>query len=143
MTSPLIHALPDLRTLLTEAKTIAVVGLSEKPDRDSHSISAYLQDHGYRIVGVHPTAKSILGEPCHASLTAIPEDVRRQIDLVAIFRRAEDAPGVIEEAARLGLKTVWLPPGSSSPAAIDQAVTSGTRVVADLCLRVVHGAAMR
>ncbi len=143
MTAKTLETTAELKQLLTETKAIAVVGLSEKPERDSHSISAYLQAHGYKIVGVNPTAKSILGEPCYPSLSLIPEDVRRTIRFVAIFRRAEDAPAIIDEAAKLGFRTVWLPPGSSSQAALDAAEKQGSSVVAEKCLRVVHSAVLR
>lgn len=130
----------ELKALLESVKTIAVVGLSDKPERDSHSIAAYLQANGYRLIGVNPTAKRILDSPVYPSLAAIPEPERRQIDLVAIFRKAEDAPQVIAEAAQLGLKRVWLPSGSSSPEALDVAAGHDMSVVADKCLRVVHAA---
>jgi predicted CoA-binding protein len=126
----------EIRKLLETTRTIAVVGLSEKPERDSHSISAYFQARGYRIIGIHPRATSLLGEPAYASLSAVPEDERRKVDLVAIYRNPADVPGVIAEAARLGLKRVWLPPGASSDAALDEAARHGVEVVADVCMRV-------
>ncbi len=142
MKATILESFGDLRALLASTKTIAVVGLSEKPDRDSHSISLYLQESGYRIVGVNPTAKTILGEPCYPSLSAIPDGVSQAIDLVAVFRRAEDSPGVLEEAAQLGLKRIWLPLGASSQSALDVAAKHGFTLVADKCLRVVHSAVM-
>jgi predicted CoA-binding protein len=140
MKTNLVESREDLKALFGRTKTIAVVGLSEKPERDSHSISAYLQEQGFKIVGVNPTAKTILGEPTYASLTAIPEPVRRTIDLVVVFRKAEDAPAVLAEAAALGLRSAWLPPGSSSAAALQVAGELGLTLVADKCLRVVHSA---
>lgn len=140
MKANILEAFEDLKKLLDETRTIAVVGLSEKPDRDSNSISAYLQQQGYKIVGVNPTARTILGAPCYPSLSAIPDDVRRSIDLVAIFRKAEDSPAVLEEAAKLGLRRVWLPPGASSGPALGIAAEHGLTLVADKCLRVVHSA---
>ncbi|MBI4601672.1 MAG: CoA-binding protein [Planctomycetes bacterium] len=128
----------EIRRLLETAKTLAVVGLSERPERDSHSIAAYLQGHGYRIVGVHPTASRILGSPVYPSLSAIPEEERREVSLVVVFRKAEDAPAVIEEAAGLGLKAVWLPPGAASEAGVRAALERGMSVVAGACLRVAH-----
>ncbi len=138
MTARTLETSADLKQLLTEAKSIAIVGLSEKPERDSHSISKYLQAHGYKIVGVNPAARSILGEPCYPSLSAIPEDVLRTIRFVAVFRRAEDVPAIIEEVKKLGLRTIWLPPGSSSEAALAAAAHHNAEVVSDKCLRVVH-----
>src|SRR2546428_4131139 len=136
--SNVVETLEGLKALLDETRTIAVVGLSEKEERDSHSISRYLKEQGYRIVGINPTASRIFGEPCFPSLSGIPEDVRRQVDLVAIFRRPDDVPGILEEASRLGLKRAWLPTGASSPKALEVAQGLGLTVVADKCLRVVH-----
>jgi hypothetical protein len=133
-----VESLEDLKALLDRTKTIAVVGLSEKPERDSHSISRYLKEQGYRIIGINPVASTILGEPSYPSLSAIPEDLRRQVDLVAVFRKAGDVPAILEEASRLGLKRAWLPAGASSPSALQSALGLGLTVVADKCLRVVH-----
>ncbi|HVR75619.1 MAG TPA: CoA-binding protein [Planctomycetota bacterium] len=138
-----LSKLQDLMTLLDEVKTIAVVGLSEKPERDSHSVCAYLQRQGYRIVGVNPAATEILGEPCFPSLSAIPEELRREIDMVAVFRRPEDAIAVLDETASLGIRKAWLVPGASSAEAIEAAAGHGLTIVADRCLRTVHAAARR
>jgi hypothetical protein len=128
----------ELRSLLDDTRTIAVVGLSDKPERDSHSIAAYMQAHGYEIVGVHPTAQRILGAPVYSSLGAIPPAERSRIGLVVIFRKAEDVPGVLDEAAQAGFRRVWLPPGAASPAAAAKAASLGLTLVADKCLRTVH-----
>jgi predicted CoA-binding protein len=138
MAGKALESLEDLKTLLDGAKTIAVVGLSDKPDRESHAIAAYLQRNGYRIVGVNPTAARILGEPCYPSLAAIPEDTRKRIDLVAVFRRPEDAVKVAEEAAGLGLERVWFVPGSFSREALAAADRHGLTFVAERCIRTAH-----
>lgn len=134
----IIESPPDLKKLLEGTRAIAVVGISDKPERDSHSISAYLKDHGYTIIGINPTLKTVLGEPCYPSLAEVPEVVRKQIGFVAIFRKPGDAPAIIEEAARLGLKTAWLVPGSGSPEALDAAGRVGVKLVVERCLRVAH-----
>jgi predicted CoA-binding protein len=133
-----IDSLEDVKALLDGSKTIAVVGLSDKPDRESHEISAYLQRSGYRIVGVNPAAAEVLGEPCHPSLAAIPEDVRKEVDLVAIFRRPQDAAKVADEAAALGMKRIWFVPGSFSREALDVAERRGLTFVAEKCIRTAH-----
>lgn len=138
-----LSKLQDLKTLLDEVETIAVVGLSEKPERDSHSVSAYLQREGYRIVGVNPAVTEILGEPCFPSLSAIPEGLRREVDMVAVFRRPESAIAVLDEAASLGIRKAWLVPGAASRAAIETAAVHGLTIVADMCLRTVHAATRR
>jgi predicted CoA-binding protein len=142
MTAPprgrLLDTAEEIRELFAETRTIAVAGLSEKPDRDSHAIAAYLQRQGLRIIGVNPKATNILGEPCYPSLSAIPEGERRQIDLVAIFRRPDDVPGVIAEAARLGLKRAWLVPGAESREGLEACAAQGLDCVAGHCLRTAH-----
>src|ERR1051326_2804371 len=92
--------LEELRQILASTKTIAVVGLSDKPDRPSHSIPAYLQQQGYRIIPVNPKLTEALGEKAYASLRDIPEPV----DVVEIFRRAEDVSPIVEDAIAIGAK---------------------------------------
>jgi len=130
-----LDSIEDLRTLLDGSRTIAVVGLSDQPDRESYQISSYLQARGYRIIGVNPSAVRILGEPCYPSLEAIPGETRSEIDFVAIFRKPEAAAQVAEEASRLGFATVWLVPGSFSRQVEDVASASGLAYVPGVCLR--------
>jgi hypothetical protein len=140
LTDPIaIDGLDALAALLSEAKTLAVVGLSDDPSRDSHSVTAYLQRSGYRILGVNPAHGEVLGEPCYPSLSDIPEGIRATIDLVVVFRRPAAVPPIIEEAARLGLRRVWLQIGVSSPIALETASRLGVGVVPNKCIRVVHG----
>lgn len=134
-----IEKLEDLQALLEEVHTIAVVGLSPDPARDSYTIAAYLQGSGFRILGVNPGVQSVLGEPCYPSLSGIPTRLRQEIDLVAVFRRRDAVPSILEECAGLGLRTVWLQIGVSSPAALEVANRLGLTLVANKCLRVVHG----
>ena len=133
-----IESFADVKALLDDVKTIAVVGLSDKPDRESHTITSYLQRSGYKIIGVNPIAAQILGEPCYPSLATIPEDARKRIDLVAIFRRPEDAAKIAEEAAGLGLQRVWFVPGSFSREVLEAAERHGLTFVAERCLRTSH-----
>jgi predicted CoA-binding protein len=130
-----IDSLEGLRKLLDASRTIAVVGLSDQPDRESHQISAYLQARGYRIIGVNPSAAMILGEPCYPSLEAIPGEIREEIDFVAIFRKPDAAAGIAEEASRLGFDTVWLVPGSFSREVEEVARARGLAYVPGVCLR--------
>src|SRR5512144_21365 len=91
-----------LRQILADNKTIAVVGLSPRPDRPSHTNAAYLQAQGYRVIPVNPNLTEVLGEKVYASLRDIPEPV----DIVGIFRRSEDVPPVVEDAIAIGAKVV-------------------------------------
>jgi len=123
-----------LRQILVNNKTIAVVGLSHRTDRPSYSNSAYLQGQGYRIIPVNPNLTEALGERVYASLLDIPEPV----DIVNIFRRAEDVPPVVEHAIAIGAKVVWMQLGIANHPAATQARAAGLQVVMDTCLGATH-----
>ena len=127
---------PDIRFCLTQCRTIAVVGLSPKPHRDSHRIAQYMQAHGYRIVGVNPATKEVLGEPCYPSLSEAAAHER--IDLVNCFRNAEDIPPIAAEAIAIGAKGLWLQIGVAHEDAATKAQAAGLAVVQDRCLMVEH-----
>ena len=123
----------ELRTLLGQARTIAVVGLSSKPGRPSLDVAAYLQRRGYRIVPVNPREAEVLGEPAYASLADIPADV--QVDVVDVFRRAEDTPDVAREAVAVGAKVLWLQDGIVNDEAYRIAREAGLEVIMGVCIR--------
>jgi uncharacterized protein len=123
----------ELRALLGEAHTIAVVGLSSNPDRPSNSVAGYLQDHGYRIVPVNPGETEILGERAYGSLTDIPGDVR--IDVVDVFRRAEHTPDVARDAVAIGAHVLWLQQGIFNEEAYRIASEAGLEVIMGVCIR--------
>jgi predicted CoA-binding protein len=121
--------------ILAEAKTIAIVGASPKPDRPSHGVMRYLLAHGYRVIPVRPRdCDEVLGIPCVASLGEIDEP----IDLVDVFRRVDACPGVAEEAAAVGAKALWLQLGLASPEARRIAEDAGMDYVEDECTAIVH-----
>lgn len=132
----------QLITHLRLARTIAVVGLSPKPSRPSHRVAAYLQKVGYRIIPVRPAVESILGEPCFASLQNIPKDII--IDVVDVFRRAEETPAIANDAAEIltrgkqASRLFWLQSGIVNNAAMRIAQNSGIVAVQDLCLMIEH-----
>ena len=128
----------SLARILADTATIAVVGLSSKPDRPSYEVAAYLQRQGYRIVPVNPRETEVLGETAYASLDDVPADVR--IDLVDVFRRAEDTPAVAEEAVRRGARFLWLQLGIENDEARRIAEDAGIDVVMDRCIMVDHRA---
>ncbi|HET6776381.1 MAG TPA: CoA-binding protein [Actinomycetota bacterium] len=132
-TSPYAPSDTTLRSILDEARTIAVVGLSSKPDRDSHGVSRYLQRGGYRVVPVNPNETEVLGEKAYASLLDVPTDVA--IDIVDVFRRAEETPSVAEQAVRAGAKVLWLQEGIVNDEARRIAEDAGLTVVMGLCIR--------
>jgi uncharacterized protein len=124
----------QLRRILANSKTIAVVGLSRRPDRPSYTNSAYLQRQGYRIIPVNPNLSEALGQKAYASLREVPVPV----DIVDIFRRAEDVPPVVEDAIAIGAKVVWMQLGIVNDAAAAQAESAGLQVVMDTCLGATH-----
>jgi len=122
-----------LRSILDQAGTIAVVGLSSKPERDSYGVSRYLQRRGYRVVPVNPNESEVLGETAYPSLLDVPTDVA--IDIVDVFRRADETPSVAEQAVRAGAKVLWLQEGIVNHEARRIAENGGLTVVMGLCIR--------
>jgi predicted CoA-binding protein len=120
--------------ILRGAKTIAVVGLSSNPMRASHGVAEYLKAAGYRIIPVNPNETEVLGEKAYARLEDIPEPV----DIVDVFRRAEEVPGVAEAAIAIGAKVLWMQLGIENAAAAEKARAAGLLVVENACLLVEH-----
>ncbi len=125
-----------LRDILANAKTVAVVGVTDKPDRPNHTVPAYLQAQGYHIIPVNPRLSEGLGHTAYASVRDLPEAV----DVVQIFRPAEDVPPIVEDAIANGARVVWMQPGILNEAAAQRAEAAGLRVVMDRCLGSTHRA---
>ena len=125
--------------ILNKSKTIAVVGLSSNPMRPSHGVSEYLQGAGYRIIPVNPNETEVLGEKSYARL----EDVPEKIEIVDIFRRAEEVAAVVESAIRVGAKAVWMQLGVENDAAAERARAAGLAVVEDSCILIEHRKRLR
>ena len=125
-----------VRQSLANCKTIAVVGLSPKPHRDSFRVAKYMQDHGFRIVPINPNAPEVLGEKAYASLSEAAQHER--IDMVNCFRNSEDIPPIAAETIAIGAKSLWLQIGVVNHAAAKQATDAGLVVVQNLCLMVEH-----
>lgn len=126
----------EVRQILANAKTIAVVGLSDRPDRESHQVAAYLQQAGYRIIPVNPNVTAVLGEPAYPNLRAIPVPV----DVVDIFRKAEAVPEIVEDAIAIGARAVWMQQGIVHNAAAERARRAGMAVVMNKCMMREHRA---
>ncbi|HEX7702714.1 MAG TPA: CoA-binding protein [Kofleriaceae bacterium] len=124
----------QLKTILTEAKTIAMVGASENPEKPSHRIFKELLAAGYHVIPVNPRETSVLGEKAVASLAEIKEPV----DIVDVFRRAEETPPIADEAAALGAKTLWLQAGISNDETAARARAHGMTIVMDKCIGATH-----
>ncbi len=126
----------EIDGILASARTIAVVGLSDKPDRDSYRVAAYLKAHGYTIVPVNPAVPEILGERSYPDLASIPAAIA--IDVVDVFRKPEYIPKVVDEAIARGARVVWMQLGLAHNAAADKARAAGLAVVMDRCIKVEH-----
>jgi uncharacterized protein len=120
--------------ILSEAKTIVVVGASKNPEKDAHKIPKYLQEQGYRIIPVNPTADVILGERAYQSLS----DVHEPYDVVDIFRPSEDVPPIVDEAIRGPARVIWMQLGIENDAAAKKAEAAGKIVVQNACMMIAH-----
>jgi predicted CoA-binding protein len=120
--------------ILEKTKTIAVVGISNKPDRASYGVSAQMQRRGYRIVPVNPALQQVLGETCYPSLRDIPFPV----DLVNVFRAPEFVPAIVRDAIAIGAKYLWLQEGITHPEATAEAEAAGLQVIANRCIYKEH-----
>ena len=119
---------------------IAVVGLSDRPERPSYDVASYLQQQGYRIVPVNPRLGGpVLGEQPYPDLESVPF----QVDVVDVFRRSEEVPGVVDSAIRIGAPVVWMQLGVVNEAAAAKAKEAGLDVVMDRCIKIEHGALVR
>jgi len=132
-----------IKEILATCKTIAVVGLSREPDKESYIVSAYMQKHGFRIIPVNPFADEVLGEKSYKSLIDIPAKLQKNIDIVDIFRKADDVPPVVEQALKLKEKhgkpcVVWMQLGIVNEQAAEVARKAGLIVVMDKCMMVEH-----
>lgn len=114
--------------------TIAVVGLSDDPNKPSYYVSAYMQQHGYRILPINPSLESVLGERCYVSLAELPA----KPDVVNVFRLANFVPAIVEEMVDLGLQNLWVQKGIVNIEAANRAEAAGIRVVMDRCIMVEH-----
>jgi predicted CoA-binding protein len=133
----------EIRDILTKYKTIAVVGLSRDPDKDSYRVSAYLKKHGFRIIPVNPFADEILGEKSYKSLLDIPAEIQKTIEIVDIFRPAKDVPPIVEQAVKLKEahgkpSVVWMQLGIVNEQAAETAKKAGLTVIMDKCMMVEH-----
>ncbi|RCJ40162.1 CoA-binding protein [Nostoc minutum NIES-26] len=123
-----------LREVLTQAKTIAVVGHSDKRDRTSYQIAQFLRSAGYTVYAVNPLVKIIDGQPCYPSLKAITQPV----DIVNIFRRSEYLPEIVEEAIACNAKTVWAQLGISDLSSAQKTLNAGLNVIMDACIKIEY-----
>lgn len=132
-----------IKEILTKYKNVAVVGLSKEPGKDSHRVSAYLKQHGYRIIPVNPFADEVLGGKSYKSLLDVPPEIQKIIEIVDIFRSAKDVPPIVDQAIKLRTLfgrpfVVWMQLGIVNEQAAEVARKAGLIVVMDKCMMVEH-----
>lgn len=123
-----------IKKLLTDSKTIAIVGLSNKPYRDSNKIANYLLSQGFKIIPVNPVLDEVLGLKSYPNLSAIPE----KIDIVDVFRKSEAVAEIAKETIKIGAKTLWLQLGVIDHQAAIHTKNQGIEVIMDRCILVEH-----
>lgn len=124
----------EVRLILTTGRTVAVVGVSDKPERESYRVAAYLQQQGFKIIPINPNVAEVLGEKAYANLL----DVREPVDIVDIFRKPEFVPGLVEEAILTRAKAVWMQKGIVHNTAAEKARQAGLKAVMNKCIMVEH-----
>ncbi len=129
----------EIRSVLSEAKTIAVVGASPKPWRDSGSIAQFLAGKNYTVYPVNPKYKEVLGMICYPDLKSLP----RKIDIVDIFRNSNEVAPIVDEAIEIGARCIWMQLGVVNEQAAAKAEAAGLTVIMDRCIAIEHRALMR
>jgi len=126
----------EIDWILSNYKVVAIVGVSDKPERDSYVVAKYLHENGYKIIPVNPNISSLFGLKAYPNLTAVPENV----EIVDIFRKPEVVPDIVKEAIAKGAKVIWMQKGIVNNAAAEEARKHGLKVVMDRCMMVEHRA---
>jgi predicted CoA-binding protein len=133
----------DMNEVLAKYRTVAVVGLSSDSSKPSYKVAEYLKNHGFRAVPVNPFVNEVLGEKSYKSLLEMPVEVQKTIEVVDIFRRAEDVPPIVEQAVQLKklhgvLRVIWMQLGIVNEQAAETARKAGLIVVMNKCMRLEH-----
>ena len=136
-------SLNEIKEILKEYKTVAVVGLSREPNKESYRVAGYLKTHGFRIIPVNPFADEILDEKSYKSLLDIPDEIQKTIEIVDIFRPAKDVPPIVEQAVKLKKAhgkpyVVWMQLGIVNEQAAETAKKAGLTAVMNKCMMVEH-----
>lgn len=124
-----INSAETVGKILSECRTIAVVGLSSDPSRPSHGVAGYMRRNGYTVIAVNPNESSVFGQPAYPNLADVPV----KVDLVDVFRRPDQAGYAVDDAIAIGAKAVWLQEGVIDNAAAERALNAGLMVVMDRC----------
>jgi len=133
----------DMREILTKYKTVAIIGVSRDPSKDSYQVAEYLKKHGFNIVPINPLTDEVLGEKCYKSLLDMPAEIREKIEVVDIFRRSAEVLPIVEQVVHLKELfdvpyVVWLQLGIINEQAAKKARKAGITVVMDKCIKQEH-----
>ena len=133
----------EIKNILNNYRTIAVVGISRQKIKDSHIVAEYMKSKGYRIIPINPFADEILGEKCYKSLLEIPEELQKQVEIVDIFRPSDKVMPIVDEAVKLkekhgNLKVVWMQLGIANEEAAKKAEAAGLKVIMNKCIMSEH-----
>jgi len=124
----------EIKSILEKSKTIAIVGASQKPERDSHMIMQFLMRHGYEVIPVNPAFAEIAGKKCYSSLREIPV----HLDIVDIFRKSEDVKPIVEDAIAIKADTIWMQLGVVNEEAAKKASVAGLKVIMNRCIKIEY-----
>ncbi|NTV01626.1 MAG: CoA-binding protein [Chlorobiaceae bacterium] len=128
----------DIRSILATYRHIAIVGISDKPERPSHGVARYLMQAGYLIYPVNPMIDEVFGMHCWPSISAIPAEQRKLVEIVVVFRKPAEVPPVVDEAIAAGARVVWMQLGVTNAGAAGKARQAGLEVVENRCIAVEH-----
>jgi predicted CoA-binding protein len=133
----------SIKEIFSECKTIAVVGISRDPTKDSNIVSKYMKEKGYKVIPINPNSTEIFGERCYPTLSDIPEEIQQMIDIVNIFRPSNDAVQITLDAIKIkkktgAIKVIWMQLGISNQQAAFEAEKAGLKVIMDRCIMVEH-----
>lgn len=123
----------EIKEILENNKTVAVIGMSSNPEKDAHRIPRYLKEHGYKVIPINPGATEILGEKAYKKLSDVPESVK--IDIVDVFRPSEDVPNYVSDVLQRKPKVFWLQLGIENQEAEEKVASAGIQVVFDRCMK--------
>jgi predicted CoA-binding protein len=133
----------DIKWILEKYTTVAVIGLSRNPSRDSYRVAKYLRNNGYKIIPINPFAEEIMEETCYGSLLDLPKDLQKAVEIVDIFRPSEDIPPIVDEAIRLRKENgkphvIWMQLEIRNEEAATRARNAGFKVIMDKCILIEH-----
>lgn len=133
----------QIKEILENSNTIAIVGVSRNSAKDSNRVCEYLMNEGYQIIPINPSITEVLGKPCSPSITEVPNKLKERIEIVNIFRPSEDVPHIVEDAIRIKeehgkLKVIWTQLGITNKLAAEKARKSGIIVIEDKCIQTEH-----